>query len=63
MHVAACMLPDQRGPRCLLATGSLHTPGVDPTKEQWQGILKVVQEKKLLPFFDSAYQVRWLCQG
>ncbi|KAK9788453.1 hypothetical protein WJX73_007890 [Symbiochloris irregularis] len=34
-----------------------HNPtGVDPTKEQWQGILDVVREKKLLPFFDSAYQ-------
>lgn len=36
-----------------------HNPtGVDPTPEQWQGILKVVQERRLLPFFDSAYQVR-----
>ncbi|DBA88905.1 hypothetical protein WJX79_000402 [Trebouxia sp. C0005] len=34
-----------------------HNPtGVDPTPEQWQGILKVVQERRLLPFFDSAYQ-------
>ncbi len=36
-----------------------HNPtGVDPTPEQWQGVLKVVQERRLLPFFDSAYQVR-----
>jgi hypothetical protein len=36
-----------------------HNPtGVDPTPEQWQGILRVVQERRLLPFFDSAYQVR-----
>jgi aspartate aminotransferase len=35
-----------------------HNPtGVDPTAEQWQGILRVVQERRLLPFFDSAYQV------
>lgn len=35
-----------------------HNPtGVDPTPEQWQGILKVVQQRRLLPFFDSAYQV------
>ena len=35
-----------------------HNPtGVDPTPDQWQGILKVVQERRLLPFFDSAYQV------
>lgn len=36
-----------------------HNPtGVDPTPEQWQGILKVVQQRRLLPFFDSAYQVQ-----
>ena len=35
-----------------------HNPtGVDPTLEQWLGILKTVQQKRLLPFFDSAYQV------
>lgn len=35
-----------------------HNPtGVDPTPQQWQGILRTVQEKRLLPFFDSAYQV------
>ena len=35
-----------------------HNPtGVDPTPEQWRGILKAVQQKHLLPFFDSAYQV------
>ena len=35
-----------------------HNPtGVDPTSEQWRGILKAVQQKRLLPFFDSAYQV------
>ena len=34
-----------------------HNPtGVDPTPDQWQGILKAVQERHLLPFFDSAYQ-------
>eukprot|EP00879_Flechtneria_rotunda_P014205 GHRR01014842.1.p1 GENE.GHRR01014842.1~~GHRR01014842.1.p1 ORF type:complete len:347 (+),score=104.60 GHRR01014842.1:506-1546(+) len=34
-----------------------HNPtGVDPTFEQWQGILRVVKERHLLPFFDSAYQ-------
>jgi len=35
-----------------------HNPtGVDPSREQWQGILQVVKERQLLPFFDSAYQV------
>ncbi|KAL3149705.1 hypothetical protein ABBQ38_013535 [Trebouxia sp. C0009 RCD-2024] len=34
-----------------------HNPtGVDPTPDEWQGILKVVQQRHLLPFFDSAYQ-------
>lgn len=34
-----------------------HNPtGVDPTPEQWRGILAVVQERSLLPFFDMAYQ-------
>ncbi|GBF94795.1 aspartate aminotransferase [Raphidocelis subcapitata] len=34
-----------------------HNPtGVDPSPEQWRGILRVVQERRLLPFFDSAYQ-------
>jgi len=34
-----------------------HNPtGVDPTKQQWAQILNVVQRKRLLPFFDSAYQ-------
>jgi aspartate/tyrosine/aromatic aminotransferase len=34
-----------------------HNPtGVDPTNEDWQDLLKVVQEKKLFVMFDSAYQ-------
>ncbi|KIZ04885.1 aspartate aminotransferase [Monoraphidium neglectum] len=34
-----------------------HNPtGVDPTPDQWRGILAVVQERGLMPFFDSAYQ-------
>jgi aspartate/tyrosine/aromatic aminotransferase len=32
--------------------------GVDPTSDQWQSILGLVRRKHLLPFFDSAYQVR-----
>lgn len=36
-----------------------HNPsGVDPSQQQWQQILAVVLAKKLLPFFDFAYQVR-----
>jgi len=34
-----------------------HNPtGVDPTAEQWQAILEVVVRRKLVPFFDIAYQ-------
>lgn len=34
-----------------------HNPtGCDPTQEQWGQIAKVVKEKRLFPFFDSAYQ-------
>ncbi|KDD77066.1 class I/II aminotransferase, partial [Helicosporidium sp. ATCC 50920] len=34
-----------------------HNPtGVDPTPAQWRQILEVVQARRLLPFFDSAYQ-------
>jgi aspartate/tyrosine/aromatic aminotransferase len=29
---------------------------VDPKPEQWAEISKVVQQKKLFPFFDMAYQ-------
>ncbi|GMH36982.1 hypothetical protein BSKO_04855 [Bryopsis sp. KO-2023] len=34
-----------------------HNPtGVDPTREQWHQILEVMQSRRLLPFFDNAYQ-------
>jgi len=34
-----------------------HNPtGVDPTQDQWKRICKVMKQKKLLAFFDSAYQ-------
>lgn len=37
--------------------GCAHNPtGVDPTKKQWQQIADVVEQKKLFPFFDCAYQ-------
>ena len=41
----------------LLLHACAHNPtGVDPTPEQWEGILEVTRSRKLLPFFDSAYQ-------
>ncbi|XP_017777730.1 PREDICTED: aspartate aminotransferase, cytoplasmic [Nicrophorus vespilloides] len=34
-----------------------HNPtGCDPTEEQWKEIADVMEERKLFPFFDSAYQ-------
>jgi len=34
-----------------------HNPtGVDPTEDQWREILRVMQERKLFPYFDNAYQ-------
>lgn len=34
-----------------------HNPtGIDPTPEQWKRIAEVVRRKKMLPFFDFAYQ-------
>ncbi|KAG7165210.1 Aspartate aminotransferase, cytoplasmic-like, partial [Homarus americanus] len=34
-----------------------HNPtGVDPTQDQWKKIADLVEEKKLFPLFDSAYQ-------
>jgi aspartate/tyrosine/aromatic aminotransferase len=34
-----------------------HNPsGCDPTLEEWKRISAIMKEKKLLPFFDSAYQ-------
>jgi aspartate/tyrosine/aromatic aminotransferase len=34
-----------------------HNPtGIDPTKEQWEELAKFCAERKLLPFFDFAYQ-------
>lgn len=45
----------------LLLHACAHNPtGVDPTPEQWRGILQTVQQKRMLPFFDSAYQVSLL---
>ena len=34
-----------------------HNPtGVDPNKEQWKELSKIVKDKKLYAFFDMAYQ-------
>mmetsp|Transcript_17202 Transcript_17202/g.26304 ORF Transcript_17202/g.26304 Transcript_17202/m.26304 type:complete len:422 (+) Transcript_17202:146-1411(+) len=42
---------------CLLLHACAHNPtGMDPTLEQWKQISETVKAKKLLPFFDCAYQ-------
>ena len=34
-----------------------HNPtGIDPTREQWAKIADLMQERRLVPFFDCAYQ-------
>ena len=34
----------------------LYITGVDPTQSQWEKIADIVEERKLFPFFDCAYQ-------
>jgi aspartate aminotransferase, cytoplasmic len=34
-----------------------HNPtGVDPSTSDWEKIAEVMERRKLIPFFDSAYQ-------
>lgn len=41
----------------ILLHACAHNPtGVDPTRDQWKEIAKVVRAKKHFPFFDCAYQ-------
>ncbi|CAK1548723.1 unnamed protein product [Leptosia nina] len=41
----------------ILLHACAHNPtGIDPTQEQWIKIADVMEERKLFPFFDSAYQ-------
>ncbi|XP_044463795.1 aspartate aminotransferase, chloroplastic isoform X2 [Mangifera indica] len=41
----------------ILLHGCAHNPtGIDPTPEQWEKIVDVIQEKNHIPFFDVAYQ-------
>ncbi|KAG5750467.1 hypothetical protein H9Q72_013701 [Fusarium xylarioides] len=30
--------------------------GIDPTRDQWRSLAPLLKRKKLVPFFDSAYQ-------
>ena len=41
----------------LLLHGCCHNPtGIDPTEAQWEALAQFCAERKLLPFFDFAYQ-------
>lgn len=41
----------------ILLHGCCHNPtGSDPTEQEWRALSRVIQEKKLFPFFDIAYQ-------
>lgn len=42
---------------CVLLHACAHNPtGVDPSHEQWDQLAQLFKDKKLVPFFDSAYQ-------
>lgn len=41
---------------CLLQARCQNPTGVDYSKDQWKQISEVCKERKLFPFFDSAYQ-------
>ena len=41
----------------ILLHACAHNPtGVDPTPEQWKEMFAVIKARKLLPYFDMAYQ-------
>ena len=39
----------------LLQAVAQNPSGVDPSREQWEGILKVMKKKKHIALFDNAY--------
>lgn len=41
---------------CLLQASCHNPTGIDPTMDQWQQISLLLLEKKIIPFFDLAYQ-------
>ena len=46
----------ERGTIVVLHVCAHNPTGMDPTKSEWDSILKVVQDRGLFPFFDMAYQ-------
>lgn len=41
---------------CLCRVSCVVTSGVDPTREQWMEIARIMRRRKLFPLLDSAYQ-------
>lgn len=46
----------QEGNIVLLHACAHNPTGVDPTQDDWLKIADVMEKKKLIPFFDTAYQ-------
>ncbi len=55
-ELISCLSSAKRGSIVLLHVCAHNPTGVDPTESQWKRIAKVMKERNLLPFFDSAYQ-------
>lgn len=51
-----CLRKAAEGTVVLLHACAHNPTGVDPTFEQWQKIAEVMKQRKLVPYFDSAYQ-------
>ena len=51
-----CLLNAAPGTIVLLHACAHNPTGVDPTREQWVELAQICKQKKLFPFFDSAYQ-------
>lgn len=49
-----CQMPE--GAIILLHACAHNPTGVDPSLEQWKELSKVIKHKKVMPFFDMAYQ-------
>ena len=56
-HGMLAAIESARPGSIILLHACAHNPtGVDPTREQWKEIARLITEKKHFPFFDCAYQ-------
>lgn len=55
---AFCLALEKMAPHSVVVLqGACHNPtGIDPTFEEWKEIHRIMEKKKLFPFFDLAYQ-------